>query len=63
MADVFKFGGFLRATNKKREKEAGLDEDAQPAKQETQESSDSTKSMSQGEFSYGSEGMRRKRKE
>lgn len=56
MADIFKFGGFLKSTNKKREEAA---EQAAPAKQD---STESQPSMSQSDFLYGTEGLRRKDK-
>lgn len=66
MADIFKFGGFLKAINKKREQAA--ESSSAPAKPE--EGSQSTTqtgtvqpTMSQADFLYGTEGMRRKRKE
>lgn len=56
MADIFKFGSFLKNVNKKREESA---EQAAPAKQD---STEAQPSMSQSDFLYGSEGMRRKEK-
>lgn len=58
MADLFNFGGFIKNTNKRREKEAET-----PAEDKT-ESTESVPfgTMSQGDFSYGEEGMRRKPK-
>ena len=57
MADLFNFGGFIKNTNKRREKEA---EGAVDTSKESTESAPET--MTQAEFSYGSEGMRRKPK-
>jgi len=54
MADFFKFGGFLKTTQKKREDEAGLNDKPQPKASE-----ESQPSMTQSDFSYGPEGMRR----
>lgn len=56
MADIFKFGAFLKGVNKKREESA---EQAAPAKQD---STESQPSMSQSDFLYGTEGLRRKEK-
>jgi len=63
MADIFKFGGFIKATNKKREAAAGLIEPAAAKPEEGSQSGTVKPTMTQAEFSYGSEGMRRKRKE
>jgi hypothetical protein len=54
--DVFSFGGFLKANNKRREDEAMNGAPAKP------EEASSGGTMSQADFSYGPEGMRRKPK-
>jgi hypothetical protein len=53
MADIFNFGGFLKNTNKRREKEAATPKENSNESQET---------MSQSEFANGPEGTRRIRK-
>ena len=53
MADLFNFGGFLNKTNKKREAEA------ETPKESSKESTESQPTMSQSEFSHGTEGTRR----
>jgi hypothetical protein len=53
MADIFNFVGFLKNTNKRREKEAETPKENSNESQET---------MSQSEFANGPEGTRRIRK-
>jgi hypothetical protein len=55
MADIFNFGGFIKNTNKRREKEAEGPPTPPAAATESQPS------MTQSEFSYGSEGMQRRK--
>lgn len=63
MADLFNFGGFIKNTNKRREKAAGLTESESTSEDKTETTESVPKgTMSQSEFSYGSEGMRRKPK-
>lgn len=56
MADVFKFGGFIKNTNKRREKGAGL---PTPSTNPPTQSEKPARTMTQAEFSYGVEGTRR----
>lgn len=55
MADLLNFGGFIKKTLQRREAEA--EKPAEPK----QESTESQPTMSQGDFSYGPEGMRKKK--
>lgn len=58
MADIFNFGSFLKNTNKRREEEAEKPSETKPST----ESQPSQGTMSQSDFLYGTEGMRRKEK-
>lgn len=57
MADLLNFGGFIKKTLQRREADA--EKQPEPAKQD---STESQPTMSQGDFSYGPEGMRRVKK-
>jgi hypothetical protein len=59
MADIFNFGGFLKNTNKRREKEAETPKEKETPKENSNESQET---MSQSEFANGPEGTRRIRK-
>jgi hypothetical protein len=66
MADIFKFGGFIKNNLKKREEATGLAEpvaEPEEGSQSATQSGTAKPTMTQAEFSYGSEGMRRKRRE
>lgn len=59
MASIFNFGGFLKNTNKKREADAMPDEPVmKPVSEES--TAPPKEGMSQSDFLYGTEGMRRK---
>lgn len=60
MADTFNFGGFLKATNKKRE-DAAEGNTSQDTK-DTPADSQKAPEMSREDFLYGPEGMRRNKK-